>query len=348
MKKLLSVLLTGVLLVGLFLTGCSKSLTRYSAQFLNLFDTLTQIIAYMENKEEFSEYAALIYNEMEEYHQLYDIYHDYPGLNNIRTINENAGIQPVEVDQRIIDLLLFARQAYEQTGGKINIAMGPVLEIWHDYREEGIQNPDSAQLPPMDLLREAAKHTDIHKIIIDEKSSTVFLEDPEMHLDVGGVAKGYAIEQVSQTAIEQGFTSGLISGGGNVRIIGSKNIQGEKWNVGIQNPGGDRGQSNLYVVYLTDMSLVTSGNYERYYTVDGKEYHHIIDPETLYPAEYYEALTVITPDSAMADALSTALYNMPIGEGLALVENRVDTEALWIFPDGSQQFSSGFEAMLQR
>ncbi len=345
MKKIFSAVLV-VLLTGLILSGCSRPATRYSAQFLNLFDTLTQIIAYMDSKEEFSGYATLIHDEMEVYHQLYDIYNDYPGISNLKTINDNAGIRPVKVDRKIIDLLLFARQAYEETDGQVNVALGPVLEIWHQYREEGIQDPKRASLPPLEMLREAAEHTDIRKIIIDEGASTVFLEEPEMRLDVGAIAKGYAVERVARTAMEAGFTSGLISGGGNVRIIGSKNEQGEKWNLGVQNPDAGRGEDNLYVVYLTDSSLVTSGNYERYYTVNGKQYHHIINPETLFPSEYYEALTVIHPDSGMADVLSTALYNVPLEEGLAVVEALEDTEALWIMADGSHRYSSGFQDLL--
>jgi thiamine biosynthesis lipoprotein len=151
----------------------------------------------------------------------------------------------------------------------------------------------------MAKLEAAAKHTDINKIIIDEEASTVFLEDPEMSLDVGAVGKGYATEQVGEIAIKNGFTSGLISVGGNVRAIGNKRASNSPWNVGIQNPDMKSEQSNLQVVNLADLSLVTSGDYERFYTVNGKNYHHIIDPETLFPSEYFTAVTIICKDSGM-------------------------------------------------
>jgi len=329
------------------LTACQgQQKKRYEAQFLLLFDTVTQIVAYMDSKEEFTEQVNKIYDDLEEYHHLYDIYNEYDGLVNLKLINDKAGEKPLKVDRRIIDLLQLAKDVYNKTDGKVNVALGSVLSIWHHYREMGIQDPENAKLPPMDLLKEAARHTDINKVIINEQASTVFLEDPEMSLDVGAIAKGYAVEQVSQSAIKKGFISGLISVGGNVKAIGRKNPNGETWNVGIQNPESSGEKSNLHIVHLIDQSLVTSGNYSRYYTVNGKEYHHIINPETLYPAEYFTAITIICEDAGEADVLSTAVYNMPLQEGLTLIENLSDTEAFWLLPNGEQKFSSGFQALL--
>ncbi|MFO7889037.1 MAG: FAD:protein FMN transferase [bacterium] len=345
MHKILKIFFVFGLILNI--TACQmQEKNRYEAQFLGLFDTMAQVVSYMDRKEEFSEQVNQIHDDLEEYHKLYDIYTEYPGLVNIKVINDNAGKQPVKVDRRIIDLLLFAKEIYKKTNGKVNVALGPVLSIWHDYRERGTEDPVNAQLPPIDLLKEAAEHTEINKMIIDELASTVFLEDPDMSLDVGAIAKGYAIEQVSQKANRRGFTSGLISVGGNVKIIGTKGSNGEPWNVGIQNPESSDEKSNLHVVNLSDQSLVTSGNYSRYYTVNGKEYHHIINPETLYPAEYFAAITIVCEDSGEADAFSTAVYNMPLQEGLGLIESLPNTEAFWVLPNEAQKFSTGFQELL--
>jgi len=323
---------------------------RFEAEFLTLFDTVTQVVAYMDSKEEFSEHVDQIYQDLEEYHQLYDIYNSYEGIINIKAINDSAGQELTEIDARIIDLLLFARDIYQETNAKVNIAMGSVLSIWHEYRERGIQDPEAARLPQIDLLREAARHTDINKIVINKETSTVFLKDPEMSLDVGAIAKGYAVEQVSLKALKRGFTSGLISVGGNVKTIGTKNSngEGELWNIGIQNPESPGVESNLQIAFLSDQSLVTSGNYIRYYTVNGKKYHHIIDPETLYPVDYFTAVTVICEDSGEADALATAIYNMSLEEGLALIEKKPGIEAFWVLPNGEQKFSTGFQEFLEK
>jgi thiamine biosynthesis lipoprotein len=328
-------------------TACSSpKTTRYEAEFLVLFDTVTKIVAYTKSKEEFTKYSQLIYDGLKEYHELYDIYNDYEGINNIKTINDNAGIKPVKVDKKIIDLMLFAKEEYKNTNSKMNIAFGSVLKIWHDYRTEGIDDPEKAKLPPMDKLKAAKEHTDINKVIIDEAESTVFLSDPEMSLDVGAVGKGFAAEQVCQMAIKAGFTSGLISVGGNVRAIGNKGESKKLWNIGIQNPNKEDEESILKVAYLSDLSLVTSGDYERYYTVNGKNYHHIINPETLLPSDYFTAITIICKDSGVADALSTAVFNMPFEQGLELIDSLPDAEALWIFKNGEIKTSAKFNDLI--
>lgn len=330
------------------LSGCkAEKEKRYQAEFLTLFDTVTQIISYTCEKEQFSRFSQYVYDQLKVYHEMYDIYHTYDGINNIKTINDAAGKYPVKVDKKIIDLLQYGKEMYAKTGGKMNIALGSVLTIWHEYRENGIDDPENAQVPPTDLLEAAAEHTDINKMIIDTDASTVYLDDGEMSLDVGSVGKGYATEQVCLMAETQGFTNGLVSVGGNVRAIGDKTGDGTPWNVGIQNPDTESTNKILYNVNLSGASLVTSGNYERYYTVDGRRYHHIIDPATLMPSNYFTAVTIITTDSGLADCLTTALFNMPFEEGKAFAEDFPGVEALWVGLDGSVRFSSGFASYLR-
>lgn len=337
-----------IIVLVLNLTACDTGTHRYQASFLELFDTVTTILGYTKDEDTFSEYAQMIYDNLKVYHELYDIYNDYEGVNNIKTINDNAGIAPVKVDQRIIDLLKFSKEAYELSGGKVNVAFGAVLSVWHDYRDAGLEDPDNAELPPMELLQEKNLHTDINKVIIDEAASTVYLEDPEMRLDVGAIAKGYATEQVTSLMTEKGITGLLLSVGGNVRAIGHRDEKETLWNVGIQNPDLESEDPYLLITQLEDLSLVSSGDYERYYTVDGKEYHHIIDPTTLMPATYFTAVSIITKDSGLADALSTTIYNMPLEEGQALIESLDGTEAMWVMKDDTLIYSSGFEAYIKK
>ena len=220
-----------VFVLILNISAChSHEFKRYEAQFITLFDTVTQIVSYMESKDIFSEHANQIYDDLEEFHKLYDIYNLYPGIANIKSINDMAGQKPVKVDRKIIDLLLFSKEIFKKTNGKVNVGLGSVLSIWHNYRERGIEDPENSHLPPVDLLKEASIHTDIDNVIINEKESTVFLEDPDLSLEVGSIAKGYAVEQVALRAIKRGFTSGLISVGGNVKVIGTKKIRA---NLGI-------------------------------------------------------------------------------------------------------------------
>lgn len=311
---------------------------RYEASFLTLFDTVTTMVGYAGSQETFTAQAQQIHDELLEYHQLYDIYNDYDGMNNLKTVNDNAGIAPVEVDARILDMLEFSRELYEETGGRVNVAMGGVLSLWHDAREAGIEDPANAYLPDQDALEEAARHADWSNVVIDEEAGTVYLADPDMSLDVGAIAKGYAVERVCETA-PAGM---LISVGGNVRATGPK-PDGSPWVVGIENPdGGDF----LHTLYVEDSSVVTSGDYQRYYLVDGQRYHHIIDPDTLYPATRWRSVSILCADSGIADGLSTALFTLSQEDGQKLLD-AFDAEALWMTRDGELLYSPGFQAMVR-
>ena len=342
--KLTVLLLVCILLLGAF-PSCGQKPQAYKAYSLDYFDTATTITGYAGSQEEFDRISGEILAELGEYHRLYTIYHRFEGMENLCTVNELADGQhrTVTVDRRIIDLLLYAKEMYTLTGGKLNIAMGSVLSIWHDYREMGMSDPASAELPPMEKLTEAARHTDINCLVIDEENSTVTITDPAMRLDVGAIAKGYAVEMVARSLEEQGITGYVLNVGGNVRTVGVRG-DGEPWLAGIENPFEDDEKPYLTYLHLNSESLVTSGSYQRYYWVDGKSYHHIIHPETLMPALGFTSVSVLTKSSADGDALSTALFCMTYEEGVALVNSLPDTEAMWVLTDGTTLYSNGFPA----
>ena len=344
--KLTALLLACILLLGT-LPSCAPKPQSYKAYSLDYFDTATTITGYAKSQEEFDRISDEILTELGEYHRLYTIYHRFEGLENLCTVNELVEGQhrTVTVDRRIIDLLLYAKEMYTVTGGKVNIAMGSVLSIWHDYRELGMSDPASAELPPMEKLTEAAKHTDISCLIIDEENSTVTMTDPAMRLDVGAIAKGYAVERVARSLEEKGITGYVINVGGNVRTVGAKG-DSSPWVAGIENPDTDAEEPYVAYLNLTGESVVTSGSYQRYYLVNGKRFHHIIDPETLMPAEGFLSVSVVCKHSGQGDALSTALFCMPFEEGLALVESLPDAEAFWVLPDGTTRQSDGFVAYI--
>lgn len=344
MKKRLVYILIICMLSGMF-SSCSQDnkLKRYQATFLTLFDTVTTIAGYAENKEIFSETAQKIYDELEEYHQLFDIYNDYEGINNIKTINDNAGIAPVKVDKKIIDMLELAYEMYGYTDGMLNVAMGSILSLWHDAREYGINNPESSYLPDPEALKKASNSMDIEKLQIDKENSTVYLADPNMKLDVGAIGKGYAVEAVCSSLEKDGVDHYVVNVGGNVRTIGTK-IDGTGWKVGVEDPEGK--EKYLFYLSVSDKAVVTSGSYQRYYTVNGVSYHHIINPKTLYPENKYLSVTIISDDSGIADALSTALFNMDQSLGEKIIESFENTEAMWVYPDGTKAFSSGFKSYI--
>lgn len=336
MKRRIAFLL---LALALLLSGCSLlgKQTQYTATYLDLFDTVTTVIGSGMAESDFNTQAALIRDQLLRYHRLFDIYNNYEGINNLKTVNDQAGIAPVKVDADIIRLLLDCRAYYDLTGTKVNTAMGSVLSLWHEARSEGLRNPDAARLPEPEALRAAAAHCSFDSVQIDEEASTVFITDPAASLDPGAIAKGWAAQRVAEAA-----PSGmLISVGGNVCVTGPK-TGNAPWVIGIQNPDGD---SYLHTVSITGGAVVTSGDYQRTYLVDGKSYHHIIDPDTLMPAPYWRSVTVVCADSALADALSTALFLLPLEEGKALAESCA-AQVFWLDPQGNQFMTDGFRALL--
>ena len=333
-----------LLLVSLLLSGCTAlqqpEMKQYTATFLTLFDTVTSIVGKAESEQAHMEKAQAVHDELLYYHQLFDIYNDYEGINNLKTVNDSAGVAPVVVDRAMIDLLLDCRKYYELTGGRVNVAMGSVLLLWHEARNDSLNDMANAYLPDRTELEAAAEHTDIACVVIDEAASTVFITDPQTRLDVGAVAKGWSAQRVAEAAPD-GL---LISVGGNVCATGPKDKNGTPWRVGVQNPDG--GDIYLHTLNITDQCVVTSGDYQRCFMVDGKVYHHIIDPDTLYPSTYWRSVTIVCRDSGLADALSTALFLLPYEEGLALAKE-CGAEAFWVNEAGEMFYTPGFEDLIR-
>lgn len=341
MKKLLAVLLV----ILLSFCSCERKKEKFSRYTFDYFDTASTISGYEKSEAEFLRVYEKIESLLSEYHKLYDIYNTYPDINNIRTINQNAGKEAVEVDSKIIDLLLFCKDAYNKTEGRTNVMFGSVLSLWHTYRENGQNNPLKAELPPKSDLEKRNEHTSMDALEIDEKNRTVFIKDENASLDVGAVAKGYATEMIARELEQEGISGYLLNIGGNIRAIGKRG-DGEKFRAGVENPNKeDAENTHLAYLELEDMSLVVSGSYQRYYTVDNKDYHHIIDPETLFPSESYVSVAVVSKSSADADVLSTALFIADIEEGKELLKKYEGSEAMWLLKSGEKIYSAGFEAL---
>jgi len=323
------------LLISLFLTlqllSCrEENPAPKSRTYFDYFDTFITVYDYTGGTEaEFSELLSTVEEELSIYHKLYDIYNEYEGIGspNLASINRLAGSGKIKCDKKIIDLIDYSLELYSLTNGGFNFAMGSVLSIWHTYREEG------KALPPYDALLSASFHMNPDNILIDRDNMTLELTDSEMRIDVGAVAKGYAEEKIAELLIEKGYSGIVLDFGGNLRAIGSKK-DGSGWSVGIKNPKNPYGNDYVKTLTLKNSALSTSGTYERYYTVDGKNYHHIIDPKTLFPAENYISLSVKSPSAALSDALSTALFNMTTEEIESFVSSKKDILVIAVKPDG--------------
>lgn len=349
-----------LILISGLLTGCSSTAASSSTAVAStetyknmnldagIFDTT---YAYQEAPKTYASADNYQYSldQLKIYSDFYDIYNNYDGENNLKTINDNAGIAPVEVDQKIIDMLNLAKEFYTYSNGEFDITMGAVLKIWHTYREAGITLNEQGQNAPVPTYEELAAVKDERgwdKVVIDDEANTVFITDANVSLDVGGIAKGYAAEQVGADLENKGIGGGYVNVGRNIRLLGSK-IDGTAWRIGITDPASTSGASLLALDVDPSYSVVTSGDYERYYTgEDGVRYSHIIDPQTLFPATYYHSVSIIGDDSGVCDCLSTTLFTMTVADGKKVVAayeaaTGKKVSVVWIMDPDKTQNESG-------
>ena len=340
--------LTAILGLLVVLTGCPKTANKANPQGMvnfSFFDTVSYVYSYSDDsKAEFEDKGNEVFAVLEKYHKLFDIYYEHTGVVNLRTLNLNAGKEAMKVDRELVDFLLYAKELYELTNGEMNIMMGSVLRLWHDCRTAASSDPQNARIPSTEELEEAALHTNIECLEIDEENCTVRISDPEASIDVGALGKGYATEMAAQYLYSIGAESYVLNIGGNIRIIGHK-MDGTGWGTGIKNPADPSQYAT--VINIADTSCVTSGDYERYLTVEGERYHHIIDKDTLKPSTHFRSVTIITDNSGLADALSTALFSMSYEDGLFVVERIGNVDVLWITEDGTQYYTEGFKGLVQ-
>lgn len=359
LKKIIKICLVASFLL---VTGCQEKYQYYSKQIVGPFDTITTYITYAKSEEDFEKQCDMIDEKLNYYDHLFDKYSSYDDLNNVKTINDYAGKKAIEVDQPLINLLELSIQRYKDISSKVNIAFGSVIEIWHTYREVAESNGGVGKVPSMEELKKANQHTNIESIKIDKEKKTVYISDEKVSIDLGATAKGYAIELVKQELIDMGVDNFLLSGGGNVASYGERKITKEgdfyldecqnKYCVGIQSPGDgnfshdadDENIENEAILVVQGESIVTSGDYQRFYEdINGVRYHHLIDPETLYPAVHFRSVSIITEDSGYADFLSSAVFLMEYEDGLDLINSLDGVEAIWLLEDGKIRYSDGLK-----
>ncbi len=353
MRKYLTIRFVAVLLcLALFTAPAAQAqqtgVHRYTAVFYDTFDTIITLIGYAENEDTFKREYAEVNRIFLEYHRLFDGYNTYEGIENLCSVNQKAGIAPVQVDQKLFAFLRWCLDREAEFGSeKVNIAMGSVLQLWHNYREAGINSPQTAALPPMDDLLEASQHMNVNDVILDEEKLTVFYADPELQLDFGAVAKGYTAQVAADYLAGSALPSFILNAGGNVCAGPRKADTGLLWGIGIQDPDGLTDSDLFDIIYAADKAVVTSGDYQRYYIVDGKRYAHLISPDTLMPAEQFRGVTVVADDSGLCDFLSTYLFIADYDTGRTLVDSLPGVEALWILPDRSVLYTDGMTSYLQ-
>lgn len=296
-----------------------------------LMGTYVQIRVYDEGKEE------VVAKAFERVKDLADrITVNEPG-SEVDKINEQAGIQPVKVSDDVYKLIKTAYSYSEDSNGGFDMAIGPITKLWH------IGFPD-AKKPSQEEIDEALKLVDYHKVILDDKEQTVYLEEKGMSLDLGAIAKGFITDEVVEVLKKNNVTTAVVDLGGNVYVLGqSPRAKDTDWTVGIQDPKQSR-NTTVGSVPASNLSLVTSGIYERFLEVDGTTYHHLFDPKTGYPFDNDIAgVTIISKKSIDGDGLSTAVFSMGVKDGLEYVNHLKEVEAIFVTKQDTIYLSDGIE-----
>lgn len=254
----------------------------------------------------------------------------------LSALNRRAGDGSlVSLEPEVARLLAFAKSVSQMLPGDFDSTIAPVMDAWGFTKEE-------RQVPSAETLAAAMALVDSAMLTVDEEQSAARLERTGMEVDLGAVAKGFAASRTEAVLREQGVTSALLDLGGNVTAIGHK-TDGSLWQVAVKDPQ-DTAEA-LCILSLTDQTASTSGGYERYFEEDGVVYHHIIDPETGYPAQSgLRSVTVVSADAMLADALSTALFVAGPEEALDFWESRDDFELVLCTEDDRVILTEGLEA----
>ncbi|WAG60548.1 FAD:protein FMN transferase [Clostridium estertheticum] len=253
----------------------------------------------------------------------------------ISKLNAKAGISGQKLSADTYSVIEKSVQYSKLTGGALDATIEPIVGLW------GI-GTDKERLPSKTEIDDKLKLVNYKDIVLDKKNSTVKLKRTNQAIDLGAIAKGYTADEVKKVLLNNKISSAIINLGGNVYAIG-KNPNGKDWNVGIQNPLSTRGEY-LGTISVTDKSIVTSGNYERFFIKDGVRYHHIFDPKTGYPAEQSLISTTIVSDKSVdGDALSTSTYIMGLDKGLKLVESIKGIEAIFVTKDKKVYVTPGLK-----
>ncbi|MDR2898529.1 MAG: FAD:protein FMN transferase [Spirochaetaceae bacterium] len=261
------------------------------------------------------------------------------GLRTEAEPSSAEGILPVSVSEDTLYVIALAKEFAELTGGKFDPTIGPLVRLWDVTNE-------FPRVPSSDEIAEALALVDYRLLEIDEQKSTLYLPVKGMKLDAGGIAKGYAADEIVRILKEEQVRRALIDLGGNIYAFGERE-RNTPWRIGIRDPFQVLNEPVIRI-NVTNQSVVTSGVYERFFEQDGVRYHHILDPETGYPVRNnIMSVTIVTGSSTTADALSTSLFLLGVEEGLRFVESLPGTEAVFITDNRQVYHTKGLTGKME-
>ena len=326
-QLLIIAIIVGLILIYIFATGKHEKIEEEKSSYV-----LGTII----NLKAFGNKAEKAINEaIERLNNIDDKMSAFKEESDISKINAKAGFALEAVSKDTFFVVKKAVKYSKILEGAFDPTIRPLVKLWNI-------GTDKETIPDKTKIEETLKLVNYNDVILDESNQEIMLKNKDQALDVGGIAKGYAADEVRDIFYKNNIRSALIDLGGNIFALGDKE-DGTPWRIGIQNPFEPRGEF-VGILSVTNKSVVTSGNYERYFMKDGQRFHHIIDPKTGYPSQSkIISATIISDNSIDGDGLSTGIYILGVDKSLKIIEAIEGIDAIFITEDKKVYTTSGID-----
>ena len=319
--------------VTVFLIAQGRNETNLHSAYRVTLDTSVDLQFAQENRGLASSLEDEVFTEIDRLEKLFSRTIEESDIN---LINSSAGESPARVSEEVLHVLEKALYYARLSEGYFDPTIAPLIDAWGFLGQQ-------FRLPDQDEIDGAIALVDFNLVQVDRNSSTVFLPETKMSIELGGIAKGYIVDRALDTLKNAGIEHAFINAGGDIGLIGGK-PDGEPWRIGVRHPRED---AIIAVFPLSDGAVVTSGDYQRYFTENEVNYHHLLDPNTGYPARKLISVTVVADTVLEADALSTAIFIMGPEKGLPLLNSLPGVEGLLITPEFDILLSSGLEDLVE-
>jgi thiamine biosynthesis lipoprotein len=316
---------SGALALAFLLTVAPHAYAEWFGRAIDLMGTRVSVELWSEDP---NAGRALVEEVLDEYRSVDERMSTYKATSDVSAVNAQAALAPVPVDSDLFELLQRAIRLSELSGGAFDITYESVGYLY-DFRAQ--------RLPSEPEIAARLAQVNYRLVVLDAIQSSVKFTQPGVRINLGGIAKGYAVEHAAALLKRRGIEHALLNAGGDTRVLGDRH--GQPWIVGIRHP---RAAGEVVTrLPLVDEAISTSGDYERFFEQDGRRYHHILNPATGQPTQGILSATVIGPDATMTDGLSTAVFVLGVRAGLELIERLPGYEAVIVADDGVLSYSSG-------
>ncbi len=290
--------------------------------------TMIEITLIGDDEEKANKAALQAFQEIKKIETLMSPWLD---SSDVTRINRSAGKGRVKISPETFEVIQKAQEISELSEGGFDITIGPLTELWRRTREKKIP-------PSIEEVKEKLGLVNFKNVEMDQEGK-VFLKKKDMAIDLGGIAKGYAVDRAFKLLKSLGYINLIVNAGGDLRVGGLKNNQ--PWSIGIQNPR--ESQKILARIFVSDMAVATSGDYEKYFIHQGKRYHHIFNPKDGFPTDDCKSVTIIAKDCITADGLATAVFVLGAEKGYSLCQKLDGVKCLIVDKEGKTIFSPGLK-----